>query len=329
MQYLPYLKPSSEGGKLRKTWEKDVPLPVAEGGAMEPLTPARYKEFGEHLLNGDKLVGLGCLTYLSMEMCCSFIKLEDTLIEKMARTLFTDGQAEGCTPADLECDDWYDKHAYVFPRAFADKYAISVVVRDHSVYPGKFRILVMTEMVAAFWKTMDRIRRQMASLTAGKAATVDLTVAETGGVSPATGGMSPETGGMSPETQAKLATLTKALADARRLQRNAVFIVEYAATEMKHDDLVLQRREAIEILRDYVGLNGWNYIAAIGSRRDMLVKTGGGSAAQVVKSFTDSGVKWSAGHVLSEPMVTKILTLYDKIKKHRARWRGCNAPSRT
>ena len=78
-------------------------------------------------------------------------------MEKLARILFTDGQAADAEAKELLSDEWYSKHSFRFPLSLSDKETIPLVVRDLSKAPGKWRMLGMCEWVSAFWKTMNRI----------------------------------------------------------------------------------------------------------------------------------------------------------------------------
>ena len=157
MNYLPYLQNNSAGGRIRKEWSKDTPLPVAEGGTTEAVTPSKYLAFEPHFRQGGTLTGLVCLTDLNNDFDSKTVVQDGLQIEKLARILFTDGQAAEADPKDLLNDEWYNKHNTVFPRSFSEKETIPVIVRDLSRMPASWRMLGMCELVCAFWKTVDRV----------------------------------------------------------------------------------------------------------------------------------------------------------------------------
>ena len=107
------------------------------------------------------------------------------------------------SPGDLLTDSYYEKHWLSFPPSWNDKYAIPVLVIDPSGIPNKKYVLALDEIILAFWKMVDNVcmLKGLAQKhgNAGSAAVVS--------------------------------KAEQALADARRLQRNAPFYWHYSTTD--------------------------------------------------------------------------------------------------
>ena len=150
---------------FRKNWRNDKPLSLGEGDAAEALSPAKLA-FGDFIKEGQTLTGLLCLTQLSMDYDNKMFVQDAMQIEKLARILFTDGQAADANPQELLVDTWYEQHKIILPHSLSEKETIPVVVRDASKMPAAFRQLGMCEWVSAFWKMVDRVGKQKASAEA-------------------------------------------------------------------------------------------------------------------------------------------------------------------
>jgi hypothetical protein len=297
MNYLPWLKSGTHGCRIRQSWKADTPLPVSEGGSTEALSPKRFESFKTFFEEGKSLTGLLCLTALNNEFDSKLFVQDPIQVEKLARILFTDGQAADAEAKELLSDDWYSKHSFRFPDALADKETIPVVVRDLSKMPATWRMLGMCEWVSAFWKIVDRIGKMLA------AAEADV----------ANGGLTPE------QTAAAAATVNLMkghLEKARAMQRNVVVSVTYCSSTSDHDfeHLVVAKREGMTILSDFAGIQGWNFVQLVGVRRDDILKTAQKvSNDMITASF--KGVTWSAGRVLTNDSVDKILRVYNTVRK--------------
>jgi hypothetical protein len=243
MNYLPWLKSGTHGCRIRQSWKADTPLPVSEGGSTEALSPKRFESFKTFFEEGKSLTGLLCLTALNNEFDSKLFVQDPIQVEKLARILFTDGQAADAEAKELLSDDWYSKHSFRFPDALADKETIPVVVRDLSKMPATWRMLGMCEWVSAFWKIVDRIGKMLA------AAEADV----------ANGGLTPE------QTAAAAATVNLMkghLEKARAMQRNVVVSVTYCSSTSDHDfeNLVVAEREGMTFSSDFAGIQGWNCV---------------------------------------------------------------------
>ena len=297
MNYLPWLKSGTHGSKIRQSWKTDKPLSVSEGGSVEALTPERFDKFKEFFQQGHTLTGLLCLTALHNEFDSKLFVQDPIQVEKLARILFTDGQAADAEAKELLSDEWYNKHSFRFPASLSDKETIPVVVRDLSRFPATWRMLGMCEWVSAFWKTINRIGTMLA------AAEADV-----------------EKGGLTPEqNEAAVATvdlLKGHLQKARNMQRNVVVNVTYCSSTSDHDfeNLVVAKRESLTILSDFAGIQGWNFVQLVGGRRDDILKAAGKvTNEQIIASF--KGVTWSAGRVLTPVSCGKILNVYNMVRK--------------
>ena len=85
MNYLPWLKSGSHGGRIRERWKSDVPLQIEEGGSTEALTLARFQAFNQFFQEGKTLTGLVCLTQLGNEFDSKLFVQDPIQIEKLAR----------------------------------------------------------------------------------------------------------------------------------------------------------------------------------------------------------------------------------------------------
>ena len=297
MNYLPWLKSGSHGGRIRQLWKSDVPLQIEEGGSTEALTPARFQAFNQFFQEGKTLTGLVCLTQLGNEFDSKLFVQDPIQIEKLARILFTDGQAADANPHSLLSDEWYSTYNIRFPTSLSEKETIPVVVRDLSKIPAHWRMLGMCEWVSAFWKIIDRVGKMQAEVEGdiGK------------------GGLTPE---QETDLRAKADHLTALLAQARATQRNVVASVTFCASSSDQDfeNLVVAKRENISILRDFAGIQGWNFIQLVGTRRGDIMKASTKVTNEmVISSF--KGVTWSTGRVLTPASVDKILTVYNTVRK--------------
>ena len=84
---------------------------------------------------------------------------------KIARVQFTTGQASDITVGELQKDDWYANYDFRFPSSWSEELSLPVAVTDTGggVPPsGGWNLACNTEIVSAFWKTVNRIVKMLA-----------------------------------------------------------------------------------------------------------------------------------------------------------------------
>ena len=300
-----WLRKGSCGEELRVAWQKDAPLPLGEGGSVGPLTAENFTASTEVLRDGGKVVGLITLHQLSNDFSYPGIQFQTERLEMLARKMFSTNQTAssgGVTPPaggltlavpapSLLPDKFYDSADPVFPRSWPG--VLPIVVRDSANLPAKLKLLAADEMVAAFWKMAEFTARGIKILE-GRAAR--------------------EKGNSALYTTiiARIQVYQEAMYAARRLARNVTAEVIFASTDQEALDKSLSYREGLDDMAEFLGLTGWNRIAVIGGRRDVLRKSGlPCSPADVAKALDK--VVWANGRQVTEGVAAKCLTIWDRL----------------
>ena len=285
-----WLKSGSNGGQLKKDWGKDNPLTVADGGCLPPFSEAEFKRFEPHFRAGSSMTALGTLGWLSNELSNPRFLMQAEQIEKLARKAFTDGG--GADPANSQIGvspDYYERHSVQFPSSWPEKYVLPIVVRDLSKPPKKLQLLALDEMVLAFWKMVDRVRGWEGIAQRALADDAE-----------------------NVEKQQKLEALRSTLYQARHLHNNVPCCFIYADTEAVAYDLSLRKREEVEDLREFCGINGWNRVLTIGRKRDALRRSNAPHSKDDVSAAL-AHIRWGAGREVTPGSVQAALTMYDKV----------------
>ena len=225
------------------------------------------------------MTALGTLAWLSNDLSNSRFLLQAVQIEKLARKSFTAGGGED---ADLSkpgtTPDFYDRHPVQIPSSWPEKYALPVVVRDLSKPAQRLRLLALDEFVLAFWKTVDRVKNW--GRLAARALAED-----------------PEDA----QKQQAVERVEKLLAQARALHNNVPLCFIYANSDAEAYDLSLRKREEVEDLREFCGINGWNRVVTNGRKRDQLRREKAPHSKEDVSKAL-SHIKWGVGRSNSWPL---------------------------
>ena len=104
----------------------------------------------------------------------------------------------------------------------------------------------------------------------------------------------------------------KLLEDARNLQRNVVFSFMHCPDEKTRYSEALSLREDIEILREFIGLTGWQRVVIVGSKRDEMRSAFKRAIKPEEVSESLKTVRWGPGREVSPDVAEKLLALYDK-----------------
>lgn len=296
MNTLAWLRGGSAGAKLKKDWQKDVPLTMSEGGTAEAMSNERMKLSAETLRKGGTVSGLVCLTSISNTYSVSGLRFQEQRMEAAGRQFWSTNKGASAEqpPAGpgMPSDGFWDENDPLFPPAWPAKCTLPVVVRDPTIMPTTWQLLAMDETVISFWKIADFAQRRLESMKAhlGKE-----------GV---------------PEAEAevlknKIQLYTDQLLKARMLQRNVVINVCYCEDEKESQDKALSLREENEALREHCGLSGWNKIAVIGNRRDKLRLAGMECGPEEVANDL-AKVKWGPGRQVTPAIAEKAITLWNR-----------------
>jgi hypothetical protein len=227
------------------------------------------------------------------------VKFEHTRLESLSRKFFsTHAQqsalavSQGGIRKDIQAMlPFFGDPA--FPKSWPG--TLPIVVRDLRRPPSKWKLLAADEMVAAFWKMVDFTMQGIQCLSSDTAT-------------------EPPDSPNSKASQKKLELYIQQLAAARRLARNVTAEVMFVSTDEQALDLSLSYREHMvdDLMKEFIGLTGWNRIAVIGGRRDSLRQAGLPCAAMdIVKAFEN--VAWSSGKEVTKDTATKCLTIWDRL----------------
>ena len=155
--------------------------------------------------------------------------------------------------------------------------------------PKRLQLLALDEFVLAFWKMVDRLEK--CERMATRACADDTENAE---------------------KQKKLLYFTKMLEQARCLHNNVPICFIYADTDAVSYDLSLRKREEVEDLREFCGINGWNRVVTIGRKRDVLRRDSAPHSKEDVSAAL-SHLNWGVGREVTPGAVQAALTMYDKV----------------
>ena len=86
----------------------------------------------------------------------------------------------------------------------------------------------------------------------------------------------------------------------------------YANSDAEAYDLSLRKREEVEDLREFCGINGWNRVVTIGRKRDQLRREKAPHSKEDVSKAL-SHIKWGVGREVTPNNVQQALTMYDKV----------------
>ena len=257
---------------------------------MPMFSAPEFVQFEKHFRAGSTMTVLGTLAWLSNDLSNPRFLLQAVQIEKLARKSFTVGG--GDDPALSKAgitSDYYDRHPVHIPSSWPEKYVCPVVVRDLSKAPQRLRLLALDEFVLSFWKTVDRLKKceRLAALA-----------------------LADDTDNV--EKQKAVEGFVTLLAQARALHNNVPFCVIYADSDAEAYDLSLRKREEVEDLREFCGINGWNRIVTIGRKRDALQRDKAPHSKEDVSKAL-SHINWGIGREVSPSAVQAALTMYDKV----------------
>ena len=116
--------------------------------------------------------------------------------------------------------------------------------------------------------------------------------------------------------------MTEQLAIAETLQRNVPFTIHWAADDKSEETLKLSREE-LETLAEYCGLTGWQRICLVGHKRDALRRQNMPHGSEdVLRALKD--VRWSPDNEMSNHVVQKSLTIWNKIAENKDIERAIN-----
>ena len=290
MLNVPWLKSGSEGNQLKKDWSKDTPLTLAQGGSLPAFSASDFTAYEAHFRSGKTMTALATLAWFSNDLSNPRFLLQATQIEKLARKTYTAGGGDDPALSNPGITaDYYDRHSTLIPPSWPEKYIVPVVVRDLSKAPQRLRILALDEFVLAFWKMADRLKT--CERQAARALEEDKENAQ---------------------KQQALEGWQKLLTQARALHNNVPICLIYADSDAVAYDLSLRKREEVEDLREFCGINGWNRVVTIGRKRDQLRRDKAPHSKEDVSAAL-SHIKWGIGREVTPSSVQAALTMYDKV----------------
>ncbi len=148
-----FLRQGMRANKKKQQWQNDVPLPTSAGGSLAALSPEGLLQQSANLREGGRYIGLGCLTMLSHELSAPQLQYDETVIEQLGRQMWSkEAEVSPHLRVAPPEEDFWKTHLPSFPRAWPDKCSLPVSVSNAGVFPARFRLLAMDEIVLSFWK---------------------------------------------------------------------------------------------------------------------------------------------------------------------------------
>ena len=95
METFRFLAKTTRAYKLKQSWARATPLELTEGGSLQPLNKETFLTKDTELRDGNKYIGLGCLTDLDNTFSLNDVKFDETQIEGLGRKLWTTNSGAG------------------------------------------------------------------------------------------------------------------------------------------------------------------------------------------------------------------------------------------
>ena len=324
-----WTKRGSIGETLKKSWTGIAPKPAASCTTDIASNVVLVKE-ADRLRSGGSFLARGNLCHLSPELSLRSLQCFENRIEGLARHLWCTqkGSWAGITPLPAGAsvdrsqqveDTFWKDNDICLPLEWPTKCTIPILLTDLSRLPraSKFRVGALDEIVASFWWICVKLEETL------QEAKKTPTVGAQGGQSPQ-GVQSPEMfrtdGAPGSDAAGKAVMPTERVADlerqkaiAQELATNVLmefwFVGDADAFEAKSISL----REEPKVLDEYCTLTGWERIAIIGQKRDVLRQKKMPDGPGDVKDAL-SVIKWGPNRAVTTNIASRCIGIWDKLR---------------